>query len=407
MLRRQGPFAVVRSAVEAQRDRRNGLNDVETSSAEASSASVANTAHYGSSRTSLPSDDSAKLVAANTAQYGSSRNILPPNESAKLVAANTAQYGSSLTSLVFNQSARSATSSRHSSQTSLASLSSQSTMSVASDASRDSLDSNLTMASSRRKAWLNEFKSKRLLPVWEGTLKQKKSSRSLLKMSIHSALGSEVWRERLVRLDVQSDLLSIWRVTEGQVSSASSVMCAKFQADARGPPKKTFDLSCICSLDKGPNYLDIRISFSDKPGKKKVKHTLQFRAPTLKDYNRWMFVLGHFGLQQEIPGLDVEMRGSLSRAFSWEELTRGQNPSHSHNKSRMSLSKSNESMESYFFGKDTCEQKTAVSDSTLPKVTSDDDVLDVLSTTLDAISPCNSEWYRKVGLEPKKKRRKS
>jgi len=165
-------------------------------------------------------------------------------------------------------------------------------------------------------------------------------------------------------------------------------------------------------LDSDPHHLEIRISFSDKPGKKKVKNTLQFRAPRLKDYNRWMFVLGHFGLQQEIPGLDVEMRGNLTRAFSWKEFATGPNPHNRSkiNQSRMSLSshgKSNESMDSYFFRKDSCvddmdpANRAMVSDS---NVMSDDDALeDALSTMLDAISPCNGEWCRKVGLEPKKK----
>jgi hypothetical protein len=231
-------------------------------------------------------------------------------------------------------------------------------------------------------------------------------------------------------LDVQSDLLSIWRITEGQENLASGVMSAKFRSDARGRPKRTFALSCIRSLDSDPHHLEIRISFSAKEGEKKAKHILQFQAPTVNDYDRWMFVLGHFGLQHEIPGLDVEMRGNLTRAFSWESELRATAKlkrtcpwgrfdtcsESNYTRSRQSLSSqsgSTESIESYFFQRDARVDdknhvhKAAVDDNTTQHAMSDDDFLDVLSSTLDDISPCNREWCRKVGLDsPKKKAKK-
>lgn len=209
---------------------------------------------------------------------------------------------------------------------------------------------------------------RRVFPVWEGILKQKKSSLF--------QLGSEVWRDRLVQLDVQAGLLSIWKVKEGQESLASSVMSAKFSSDAMGRPKKVFDLNCVHSLDSDPHHLELKIFFSANAQKKKVKQTLQFWAPTLADFNRWCFVLGHFGLQRDVLGLDVEMRGSLTRAFSLESPNK-----------RVKAA----------------ESVTGCVDDMEPARRSDDDMLDVLSTRLDDISPCNSEWCRKVGLKTKRK----
>lgn len=394
MMTRQGPIAACRSAAKALRNRGNAVNVTSDVSEEASSASIANTGQYGSSRLSL----------ASNLSYESANSI------ASSVPASVANTDHS------------------SSQTS---LSSQSTMSVASNASRDSTDSmnpihENSIATDLRKAWMSEVRAKRLLPIWEGVLKQKKSSLSLFKKSTQAGSGSDVWRDRLVRLDVKSDLLCIWRLTEGQENLASGVMSAKFRSEARGPPKKAFALSCIRSLDSDPQLLEIRISFSAQAGEKKAKHTLQFQAPTLNDYDRWMFVLRHFGLQHDIPGLDVEMRGLLTRAFTWESELRpklkrtcpsGRFDTYSnYTRSGQSISGasgSTESIESYFFQRETRVDdknqvhRTPVSDNTMRHAMSDDDFLDVLSTTLDEISPCNSEWCSRVGLEPKKKAKKA
>lgn len=225
-----------------------------------------------------------------------------------------------------------------------------------------------------REAWEDKSRHQNsLLPIWEGTLKQKKST--------HFGLGSDVWRDRLVRLDLQLGVLSYWRINEGQEDLAKSVMSAKFQSDAMGPPKKQFDLNCIRALDSNRDNLDIVILLSASPEKRKVKYALHFRAPTLDDFNRWMFVLGHFGVEHEILGLDVEMRGNLTRAFSLATLNKGQKV----DDSRRGCADDTESVHS-----------NAASDSTIESI--DDDVLGDLCTALEDISPCNKEWCKKVGL---------
>jgi hypothetical protein len=252
--------------------------------------------------------------------------------------------------------------------------------------SRTSLGSNQSTKDWEEKLFSDSLRSetcdyrvrprRSLLPIWEGTLKQKKSK--------GFGLGFDVWRDRFTRLDPQSGLLSIWSIKEGHESLASSVMSAKFRSDATGPPKKQFELSCIRRLDSNPHDLDIMIQFSAKAKKKKVEYALWFRAPTLEDYNRWMFVLSHFGIRHDIPGLDVEMRGILKRAFP-------------------SRDRGLKADDSRGGGADDTEfvNSIAVSDSTKRNIVSlDDNVLGELSTALEGISPCNSTWCRKVGLKP-------
>lgn len=203
--------------------------------------------------------------------------------------------------------------------------------------------------------------------IWEGRLKQKMSKRF--------GMGSDVWRDVVLRLDPHSGLLGIWASKEGENSVGSKVMGIKFHSDARGTPKKLFELSCMRKLASDAHHLDIVILFSAKAEKKQVKHALHFRAPTLEDYNKWVFVLGHFGIRHEILGLDVEMRGILrkkTRAFSLRK-------------------------------RDVGDAGLKVDHSGSTWCCLDDDVLDELSTALDGISPCNRDWCKEVGLSPKRK----
>lgn len=245
-------------------------------------------------------------------------------------------------------------------------------------------DSSIPLASTAEICEVEDNKvrpRRSLLPIWEGSLKQKKSMRF--------GLGSDVWRDRLARLDPQSGLLSIWSIEEGQKGLASSVMGARFQSVARGPPKKQFELSCIRGLQSDPHKLDIMILFSAKSEQDKVKYALQFRAPTVEDHNKWMFVLGHFGIRHDTLGLDVEVRGILPRPCSSMMRHRGLKAHDSHG----DCVKDTESVNSI-----------VASDSGSSNIEGiDNDVLADLSAVLNGISPCNRKWCKKVGLEPKKK----
>jgi hypothetical protein len=218
--------------------------------------------------------------------------------------------------------------------------------------------------------WLQEVSLGRLsLPVWEGMLKQKKSKLF--------GLGSDVWRDRWVRLDPEARVLSIWSVREGCES-------------ASGPAKKEFDLGCIRGVDSNRHHRDIMILLSDEVGNEKVKYALQFRAATSEDYNKWMFVLGHFGMRHDIKGLDPKLRGQLTRAFSVMTLDTSM------------------PQDGGIIQEECCDEdafsshspsSTTLSESTNCSLqTLDDDVLQELSSILEDVSPCNAKWCEKVGL---------
>jgi hypothetical protein len=249
-----------------------------------------------------------------------------------------------------------------------------STMSLASMAETDTfIDSirPLPGYEEMHDAWEQEVRFQRCsLPVWEGRLKQKKSK----------LFGGDTWRDRHVRLDPEAGLLSIWSVQEGQDVSASP----------SGPPKKEFDLRCIRGVDSNRHHLDIMILLSDKVEQEKVKYALQLRAPTTSDYTNWMFVLGHFGMRHDIMGVDVKLRGQLTRAFTSMTL----NQATQYHCARDCAEDECSSDET------TSQHSTSASESTNCSVqTIDDEVLSKLSLALEDVSPCNKEWRRQVGIE--------
>jgi len=266
--------------------------------------------------------------------------------------------------------------SRHSSRVGLGrrnSVASTSLAAVESDSIRP-----LDGAAEQYDMWEQEVRFGRLsLPVWEGLLKQKKSKLF--------GLGSDVWRDRWVRLDPEAGTISIWSVREGQEASE----CPS------GPAKKVCDLGCIRGVDSNRHHCDIMILLSDKVEKDKVKYALQFRASTIADYNKWMFVLGHFGMRHDILGVDPKLRGQLTRAFSVMTLDTEVRQDSTHD----SIPK--ESCTACSADSESCHSpsSTALSESTNCSVqTLDDDTFRQLSVMLEDASPCNVLWCKKVGL---------
>eukprot|EP00746_Dinoflagellata_sp_MGD_P074549 gnl/MRDRNA2_/MRDRNA2_30099_c0_seq1.p1 gnl/MRDRNA2_/MRDRNA2_30099_c0~~gnl/MRDRNA2_/MRDRNA2_30099_c0_seq1.p1 ORF type:complete len:294 (+),score=35.31 gnl/MRDRNA2_/MRDRNA2_30099_c0_seq1:83-964(+) len=227
-------------------------------------------------------------------------------------------------------------------------------------------------------SWEQEVRFGRLsLPVWEGMLKQKKSKLF--------GLGTDVWRDRWVRLDPEAGAISIWSVRDDQLVSE----CAS------GPAKKVYDLGCIRGVDSNRHHRDIMILLSNSSEQDKVKYALQFRAGTIEDYNKWMFVLGHFGMRHDILGVDPKLRGQLTRAFSVMTLDTDVHQDITHD------SIPEESFTCCNADTESCQStsSTVLSQSTNCSVqTLDDDTFRQLSVMLEDVSPCNARWCDSVGL---------
>merc|ERR1712118_638511 len=58
------------------------------------------------------------------------------------------------------------------------------------------------------------------------------------------------------------------------------------------------------------------MGLSHEVDQEKVKYALSFRAATTEDYNKWMFVLGHFGMRHDIKAQQPKLRAQLTHAFS-------------------------------------------------------------------------------------------